>query len=609
LAPSSGFVFYPLSFGRAHHYFADSHTPIPVDALRSSAEPQPEPSERLARPSMQSPSASVNLLAEPTMTHRIARRDLLRLVAYGVALPIFDIKQPPGLNFTHLNSPTPKKYLIETMGGGVALLDYNNDGLLDIFLVNSGRLEDPVALPESFDRQEPRYWNRLFRQNADGSFQDVTEQAGLSNAGNANYGMGVAIGDYDNDGFPDIYVTNYGRNTLYHNNGDGTFTDVTAKAGVAAGGWSCSAGFLDYDNDGHLDLFVTRYMLWDTQHSKICGGEWQTYCPPAEFPATTNILYRNRGDGTFEDVSQRSGIASIKGRSLGVSFADYDDDGFIDIFVANDGMRQFLFHNDGNGTFTERALEAGAALTADGKPLSGMGTVFQDYDNDGRPDILVTVLPREVYALFHNDGNGSFSYRSLQAGLGLLSAASSGWGVGLEDFDNDGWKDLFVAQSHVLDNVEQIDPMLHYKEPPLLALNHNGRFERAESGVASALAGRGAAFGDLNNDGWIDVVVTSLGGEPLVLLNHPGAANWLSISLRGVRSNRDGLGARVRVNGQVRFATTAGSYISASDKRLHFGLGSAELATVEIRWPSGANQVLQNVKANQFLEIRELEKR
>jgi hypothetical protein len=564
-------------------------------------------------------ATSANLafvLPEPEkdrMKRHISRRDFLEsLAAMGLVFPtsaaVFDVKHPRGLDFNHVNSPTPQKYLIETMGGGVALFDYNNDGLLDIFLVNSGHLANPMHPPETFDRRDPRNWNRLYRQNPDGSFTDVTKEAGLASAGDGNYGMGVAVGDYDNDGFPDLYITNYGKNTLYHNNGDGTFSDVTAKAGVEAGGWSCSAGFFDYDNDGHLDLFVTRYMLWDTQHSKVCGAEWQTYCPPAEFPSTTNILYRNRGDGTFEDVSQRSGIAALKGRSLGVSFADYDDDGFTDIFVSNDGMRQFLFHNNGDGTFSERALEAGTALTADGKPLSGMGTVFQDYDNDGRPDILVTVLPREVYALFHNDGNGSFSYRSLQAGLGLLSAASSGWGVGFEDFDNDGWKDLFVAQSHVLDNVEQIDHMLHYKEPPLLALNHNGRFERADSGITSAIAGRGAAFGDLNNDGRMDVVVTSLGGEPLVLVNHAGTGHWLSITLRGTRSNRDGLGARVQVNGQTRFATTSGSYISASDKRLHFGLGPAEVAKVEVRWPSGTRQVVENVKADQFLEVREPEK-
>ena len=556
------------------------------------------------------------------MNRNVTRRDFLEsLAAMGLVLPmpllqaatspapssapVFDVKHARGLDFKHVNSPTPQKYLIETMGGGVALLDYNNDGLLDIFLVNSGDLTNPMHQPEKFNRQNPNNWNRLYRQNPDGSFTDVTKEAGLADACDSNYGIGVAVGDYDNDGFPDLYVTSYGKNVLYHNNGDGTFTDVTAKAGVAAGGWSSSAGFFDYDNDGHLDLFVTRYMLWDTQTSKICGQEWQTYCPPGEFPPTTNILYRNRGDGTFEDVSQRSGISALKGRSLGVSFADYDGDGFTDVFVANDGMRQFLFHNNGNGTFTELALEAGAGLTDAGKPISGMGTVFQDYDNDGRPDILVTVLPREVYALFHNDGNGLFSYRSLQAGLGLLSAASSGWGVGLEDFNNDGWKDIFVAQSHVLDNVETIDHMLHYKETPLLALNKDGRFERADSGVTTPIAGRGVAFGDLNNDGWQDVVVSTLGGEPLVLMNRGGAGYWLNITLRGTRSNRDGLGSRVVVNGQTRIATTSGSYVSASDKRLHFGLGPAETAKVEVYWPSGAHQTLEGVKANQFLEIKE----
>lgn len=556
------------------------------------------------------------------MNRNVTRRDFLEsLAAMGLVLPmpllqaanspapssapVFDVKHPRGLDFKHVNSPTPQKYLIETMGGGVALLDYNNDGLLDIFLVNSGDLTNPMHQPEKFNRQNPKNWNRLYRQNPDGSFTDVTKEAGLADACDSNYGIGVAVGDYDNDGFPDLYVTSYGKNVLYHNNGDGTFTDVTAKAGVAAGGWSSSAGFFDYDNDGHLDLFVTRYMLWDTQTSKICGQEWQTYCPPGEFPPTTNILYRNRGDGTFEDVSQRSGISALKGRSLGVSFADYDGDGFADVFVANDGMRQFLFHNNGNGTFTELALEAGAGLTDAGKPISGMGTVFQDYDNDGRPDILVTVLPREVYALFHNDGNGLFSYRSLQAGLGLLSAASSGWGVGLEDFNNDGWKDIFVAQSHVLDNVETIDHMLHYKETPLLALNKDGRFERADSGVTTPIAGRGVAFGDLNNDGWQDVVVSTLGGEPLVLMNRGGAGYWLNITLRGTRSNRDGLGSRVVVNGQTRIATTSGSYVSASDKRLHFGLGPAETAKVEVYWPSGAHQTLEGVKANQFLEVKE----
>jgi enediyne biosynthesis protein E4 len=524
------------------------------------------------------------------------------------AAPVFELIQPRGLDFIHQNSPTPQKYLIETMGGGVALLDYNNDGLLDVFLVNSGRLTSPMQTPENFDRHDPRYWNRLYRQNKDGSFTDVTAQAGLANAGDGNYGMGVAVGDYDNDGYPDLYVTSYGKNILYHNNGDGTFTDVTAKAGVAAGGWSASAGFFDYDNDGKLDLFVTRYMEWDTKHSKTCGGEWHTYCPPEEFPATTNILYHNNGDGTFTDVSQRSGIAAKKGRALGVAFADYDGDGFTDIYVANDGMQQYLFHNNGNGTFTERGIEAGAALSEDGRRLSGMGVVFQNYDNDGRPDVIVTELPREIYGVYHNDGKGMFSYSSLETGLGVLSSGSSGWGVGLEDFDNDGWKDLFVAQSHVLDNVEQIDPSLHYKELPMLAMNHDGRFERADSGATTPVAGRGAAFGDLNNDGWQDVVMTVLGGRPQVFLNRGGSQHWLTITLVGTRSNRDGYGARVQVNGQTRFATSAGSYLSANDKRLHFGLGTATTAKVEISWPSGTHQTINNVHADQFLEVREPER-
>lgn len=519
-----------------------------------------------------------------------------------------ELKELPGLKFTLENSPTSEKYLIETMPGGIALLDYNNDGLLDIFMVNGGHVADPMKQPENFDRHDPRYWNRLFRQNKDGTFTDVTVEAGLANAGDGNYGMGVAVGDYDNDGYPDIFVTNYGKNILYHNNGDGTFTDVTAKAGVAGGGWSVSAGFFDYDNDGKLDLFVTRYMEWDTKHSKSCGAEWHTYCPPEEFPMTTNLLYHNNGDGTFTDVSESSGIQKRKGRALGVAFADYDEDGFTDVFVSNDGMQQFLFHNNGNGTFTEKGLESGAALSQDGRRMSGMGVVFQDYDNDGLPDIIVTELPREIYSVYHNDGGGFFSYQSLETGLGVLSSGSSGWGIGLEDFDNDGWKDLFVAQSHVLDNVEDIDPSLEYKQLPLLALNHNGRFERVDPGTNLPSAGRGVAFGDINNDGWQDAIMSVLGGSPQVFMNHGGKQHWLTITLRGTRSNRDGYGARVRVNGQTRFATAAGSYLSSSDKRLHFGLGSAETAKVEISWPSGIHQSLNEVKADQFLEVREPEK-
>ena len=524
------------------------------------------------------------------------------------AVAIFDVVTPHGFDFHHQSSPTRQKYLIETMGGGVALLDYNNDGLLDIFVVNSGRLTSPMPRPpkdqtEDFGRSDPRYWNRLYRQNPDGTFTDVTESAGLSKAGHGNYGMGVAAADYDNDGFTDLYVTSYGKNVLYRNNGNGTFTDVTPAAGVAAGGWSASAGFIDYDNDGRLDLFVTRYLEWDSAHNKICAR--QTYCPPIDFPTTTNVLYHNRGDGTFEDVSKHSGIAAAKGRSLGVAFNDYDGDGFADIFVANDGMEQFLFRNNGDGTFSEKALEAGVSLSDDGKPYAGMGVDFRDYDNDGRPDIIVTNLARQVYAVYHNDGNGSFTYRSRETGLGTLSAASSGWGMRLEDVDNDGWKDLFIAQSHVMDNVETIDPSLHYLEPPLLALNHNGRFERADPGTSTPLAGRGAAFGDLNNDGAIDVVMTVLNSHAKVFRNRTKTRHWLTLSLTGVQSNRDGFGARIEVNGQTQYANSAGSYLSSSDKRVHFGLGSATKANVQITWPSGIRQFIPSVAADQFLPVKE----
>src|SRR3984957_14776399 len=533
---------------------------------------------------------------------------LIAPVATGDA-PLLAVKSPRGIDFTLQNSPTPQKYLIETMPGGVALFDYNNAGLLDIFMVSGGRINSPVATRAAFDGHHPTHRRTPYRQNKDGSFTDVTEPAGLANAGDGNYGMGVAVGDYDNDGYPDLYVTSYGKNILYHNNGDGTFTDVTAKAGVSGGGWSVSAGFFDSDNDGKLDLFVTRYMEWDIEHSKDCGGNFHTYCPPGEFPRTTNILYHNRGDGTFEDVSQRSGIAAKKGHGLGVAFADYDGDGFTDIFVANDAVGQFLFRNNGNGRFSEVALDSGAALNNAGKMLSGMGVAFQDYDNDGLPDLLITQLPHEPYVVFHNDGNKSFSAQELETGFGALSETSSGWGVGLEDFDNDGSKDAFIVQGHVFDNVHSYDNSLQYRDVPLLALNNRGHFERGNVGPTLAVAGRGGAFGDLNNDGWIDAVTTSLGDGPQFYLNRGGKSHWLTITLRGTSSNRDGYGARVQVNGQVRFATASGSYLSSSDKRLHFGLGDTGKAEIEIRWPSGIRQTLRDVPTDQFLTVKEPERK
>ena len=533
-------------------------------------------------------------MASPTATLAADRRAALLEVAH-----------PSGLNFIHRNSSTSQRYLIETMGAGVALLDYNNDGLLDIFFVNSGHLDDPVKPPVDFWRRDPAYWNRLYRQNRDSTFTDVTKEAGLSGAAVNTYGMGVATGDYDNDGFTDIYVTGFPGNILYHNNGDGTFADVTTRSGVAGGGWSASAGFFDYDKDGMLDLFVTRYLDWDFARHQICGKDFSFYCQPDTYPPISSLLYHNNGDGTFTDVSQKSGIAEAKGKSLGVTFNDYDGDGWPDIFVANDRVENFLWHNNGDGTFTNTAMEAGVALSEDGKANSGMGVDFSDFDNDGRPDIVVTNLSSEIYSLYRNDGNGLFTYDSLPTGLGALTANHSGWGVRWEDFDNDGWKDFFAAQSHVQDNVNRLDPRKRYKEPPLLARNVRGKLEQVAIPGIGPVAGRGAAFGDLHRDGLVDVVMSILGGSPVLFQSARNGNHWLGIDLIGTHSNRDGFGAKVEVNGQWGHASSAGSYLSASDKRLHFGLAEAREARVEIHGPSGAHQVLEHVKADQVVKVRE----
>ena len=533
------------------------------------------------------------------------------------ALPTFaDQTARTGIKFRLHANPTPDKYLIETMPGGAAILDYDNDGLMDIFLVNGGAF-NVQGKHGRVDRSKPELWNRLYHNNGDGTFSDVTEKAGLSDAGSTNFGMGVAVGDYDNDGYPDIYVTNFGHNVLYHNNGNGTYTDVTEKAGVAAGGWSVSAGFIDYNNDGKLDLFVGRYLDWDFSKHVFCGDQMHTYCPPWKHEPMTNILYRNNGDGTFIDVSRESGIAAKPGKAMGLAFNDYDGDGFADILVSNDGQPHFLYHNDGNGRFTEEALEAGVAYNENGVAVSGMGVAFNDFNNDGLPDVVVTDLASEIYELYQNLGMRSFKSASRLTGLAAISASRSGWGVRFIDYDNDGWKDLFISQSHVIDNVAMFNANLVYELPPLLARNVKGKFAdvSAQSGPVfkEPLAGRGIATGDLNNDGAMDVVVNVLNGSPRILYNNAAKLgnHWLLIKLVGTVSNRDGQGATVVLETtsgpkQWQYATTCGSYLAAHDPRVHFGLGADQSATrIEVRWPSGIRQVLENVKADRVLTVTE----
>jgi hypothetical protein len=528
-----------------------------------------------------------------------------------------DITQPAKVDFKQENSATSNKYLIETMGGGVALLDYDNDGRLDIFLTNGALIGDPMPdgkMPEKSDR---KFWNRLYHQNADGTFTDVTDRAGISGMPQGYYSMGVAVGDYDNDGFEDIYVTGFGGNILYHNNGNGTFTDVTKKAAVGAGRWSASAGWLDYDNDGKLDLFVTRYLDWNFKANRYCGEKrpgYRAYCHPDNYDGMTNILYHNNGDGTFTDVSEKAGVANPHGKGLGVAFADYDGDGYTDIFVANDSVQCFLYHNNGNGTFSEVGLLAGVGYNEDGKTFAGMGVDFSDYDNDGLPDVVITDLSNERYILFRNNGDGSFRDATNQSGVGSATLSFSGWSTHFFDFDDDGWKDLFVAQSHVMDTIEKTSPNLRYLEPPLLLRNQSGHFTRVLAGEAFQRdwAGRGAAFGDLDNDGDIDIVVSNVGQKAYVLRNDGGnAKNWIGIENVGTKSNHDGIGARVKVvsaSGTTQYYTvnTAVGYLSASDKRVIAGLGDDTTAKlIEIRWPSGIVQKFENVKARQFLKAVE----
>lgn len=524
-----------------------------------------------------------------------------------------DVTAARNLHFQHVASHTSRKYLIETMGSGVALFDYDNDGRLDIFAVNGAPLSDPTPKGTIPQKTRPEHWNRLFHQKADGTFEDVTEKAGLQGEG---YGMGVAVGDYDNDGYEDLYVTAYGGNKLYHNNGDGTFTDVTEKAGVGTSGWSTSAAWVDLDNDGRLDLIVLRYMQWD--FDEIWCGErregYRSYCTPDVFHPITPLVYHNDDNGHFTEVSQKIGITK-PGKGLGIALADYDRDGHIDIFVANDSMAEFLYHNRGDGTFEEVGLPSGIAVDGEGHAFAGMGVVFSDYDNDGLPDIIVTDLAAQMYALYRNNGDGTFNYDTYPSGIGRMTINHSGWGVQFLDFDNDGWNDLLIAQGHDLDTIELTFPNLHYREPMLLARNTGKNFvdvsDEAGDVFRQPWVGRGLAIGDIDNDGRVDAVVTTNDGAFHVLHNETTTPNhWLTLRLVGHKSNRDAIGAVVKVvtsqGSQYATVTTAGSYLSSSDKRVHFGLGPDTAAkTIEIRWPSNIRQTLQNVRADQILQVDE----
>lgn len=510
-----------------------------------------------------------------------------------------DAAEAAGIEFSIRHHPTPEKRMIETMAGGLAVFDYNGDGRPDIFFTNGAEIP-------SLTKSGPEDWNRLYRNDGGGKFTDTTAEAGLAGKG---YAMGAAAADYDNDGDADLFVAGVYRNQLFENRGDGTFRETTDAAGIASDRWSVAAGWFDYDSDGLLDLFVVNYADWTVAFDRYCGDRARgvrVYCHPKYLKPIANQLYRNLGQGKFEDVSASSGIADYAGRGMSVAFADIDGDGLQDAFVTNDNLPNFLFRNLGGGKFVEDALLAGVALPSHGKPVASMGADARDFDNDGRPDIIVTALAGETYPLFHNEGDGLLEDVTYPSGVAKAVARLAGWSVGFVDFDNDGWKDLFTANSHVNDIVEQFEPY-EYLQESLVLRNEGGQFTHAMA-LPGKQAHRGSGFADFDADGAVDIVVSSLGAPAELWLNRsPGPdTSWIAFDLEGSRSNRDGIGACIEVGKQVNCMTSSVGYASSSLVPVHFGLGEAQsVDEARIVWPSGEVQVISNPTPGRVLKVRE----